>query len=137
MGQGERTTKRKWHKDLGLWRGRLSPPTVSQVLSLTQLDNAFALVHLVGSEFARIALVVQNAQDIDSLVPINPEPFPQLGQADPQYASNFLPGFALRDEQDRCEPLEDTPVKRFLASSFEFPPLLRSQDNRFHGRMRW
>src|ERR1700729_3676932 len=47
--------------------------------------------------------------------------------------SDFLPAFALRHRQDGSEALVDTPVKRFLASSFDLSALLGGQDNRFHG----
>jgi hypothetical protein len=40
---------------------------------------------------------------------------------------------ARSNGQDGSETLVDTPIKSFLAASFDFPPLLRRQDDWMHG----
>src|SRR5262249_13164188 len=97
-------------------------------------DLLFELVYLPGGELARVALVVQGTQSVDPLVAIDPEPFAQLAQADPQQVNDFLPAFALGNGQDRGEALVDTPVEGSLAAAFDLTPLLGRQDNRFRGR---
>src|SRR5262249_2518961 len=87
-------------------------------------------------ELARVALVVESTQSVEALVAIDPEPFAQLGEANPQQMSDCFPAVILGNGQDGSEALVDTPIKGFFAASVEFPPLLGGQDNRFHGR-RW
>src|SRR5262249_15164803 len=51
-----------------------------------------------------------------------------------QQVSDFFTAFTLGNGQDGSETLVDTPVKGFLAASFDAPSLLGIQDNRFHDR---
>src|SRR5947209_1147937 len=115
--------------------GVLKPPAnLIGVAEAAGADLLFELIHLVGAELARVALVVERAKSVESLVAIDAQPFAQLGEAHAQQMSGFFPAFALRNHQDGREALVDTPVMGALAASFDLPPLLGSQDNRFHGR---
>src|ERR1700683_4533752 len=115
--------------------GILKPPAnLIGVAEATRADLLFELIHLVDGELARVALVVERAENVESLVAIDAEPFSQLAQANTQQMNDFLPAFAPRNHQDGSEALVDTPVKGILAASFDLPPLLGGQDNRFHGR---
>jgi len=71
------------------------------VAEAARADLLFELVHLPGGELARVALVVESTQSVEPLVAIDPEPFAQLGEADPQQVSDFLPAFALRKRSGR------------------------------------
>ena len=90
---------------------------------------------LVGGEFARVALVLEGAESVQSFVAIDPEPFAQSGKARPQEFGDFFPSRAPGDSQDGGEALIDTPIEGFLASPLDLLALLISQVDRFHGRM--
>src|SRR6266404_5805035 len=47
-------------------------------------DLLLELVHLPSGELARVALVVEDAQGVEPLVAIDPQPFAQLAEANPQ-----------------------------------------------------
>jgi len=114
---------------------RLLDPAANliRVAKATGADFLFELCNLMSSKFTRITLVMESAESIESFIAIDTKPFAQLGEADPQQVSDFFPAFALGNGQDGSEALVDTPVEGPLASSFEFPPLLRAQDDRLHG----
>jgi len=75
----------------------------------------------------------QSAESIKSLVAIDTEPFAQLGEIHPEQVSDVFRGVAPSNSEDGGATLVDPPVKSSPASSFDFPPLLRRQDDRLHG----
>jgi hypothetical protein len=84
---------------------------------------------VVGAWFAS----AKGAEGFKSVVEIDPKPLAQLAEINPEQSSDVFWSVARSNSQDAGETLVDTPIKRLLASSFDFPPLLGTQDKRFHG----
>jgi hypothetical protein len=74
----------------------------------------------------------EGADGFESLAAKDLEPLAQLGEINPQQVSDVVWLAACSNGENGGETLVDTPIKRFLAAAFDFPPLLRRQDNRLH-----
>src|SRR5450631_1606961 len=81
--------------------GLLDPvANLIRVAEAARADFVSESIDLAGSEFARIALVVEGAEGVQPLVAEEAEPFAQLAEADPQHVSDFITALALGDGQD-------------------------------------
>jgi hypothetical protein len=74
----------------------------------------------------------KSAEGIKPVVAKDTQPIAELGEIDTQEVSAVFRGVASSNSQDGSEPLVDTPIKRSLATSFNFLALLSRQDYGFH-----
>jgi hypothetical protein len=74
----------------------------------------------------------KGAEGFKSVVAKDTEPLAELSEINPQELSDVFLGVASGNGQDGGETLVDTPIKCFLAASFDFLPLLSRQDQGFH-----
>jgi len=66
----------------------------------------------------------RSAKGINPVVAKDTEPEPKFGEIDPQEVSDIFWAVAGSNSQNGSETLVDTPIQRFLASSFDFLALL-------------
>ena len=84
---------------------------------------------VAGAGFA----FIKGAEGCKPIVAKDTKPMAHPGEINHQQVGDLFWWVARSNCQDGGETLVDTPIKRFLAASFDFPPLLRRQDNRLHG----
>jgi hypothetical protein len=66
----------------------------------------------------------KSAEGFKAAVAKDTEPLVKLGKINPQESSDVFWAVASSNSQDSSETLVETPIKRFLTSSFDFLALL-------------
>ena len=108
------------------------PADLIRVAEAAGTDFTLELLDLVRGEIARIALVMQQTQGVESLIAEDTQPVAQLGETNTQEFCDFSPRFACGNGQDGRKTLIDASLMGIFASALDLLALFGSKLNRFH-----